>query len=219
VSDAIRVVLADDHPVVLEGLRNLVGAEKDFELLGEAATGTSALDLIRATLPDVAVLDVSMPGLNGISVTQRVSQEFSNVRVLLLTFHEDRAYLNQALRSGARGYVLKRTAAKSLITAIRAVYDGGLYVDPALVELVLEGGRSGSPKLAGLIEAPTLSDRETEVLKLAALGFTNREIARRLEIGIKTVETHKARGADKLGLKSRSEIVRYALAQGWLTED
>jgi DNA-binding NarL/FixJ family response regulator len=138
---------------------------------------------------------------------------------LLLTFHEERAYLDQAIKSGVRGYLLKRTATKNLITAIRAVREGGLYIDSALVDLMRERGRSGLSKVAAPMDAQILSEREMQVLKLAALGFTNKEIAQQVEIGIKTVETHKARATEKLGLNSRSELVRYALAQRWLSGD
>jgi DNA-binding NarL/FixJ family response regulator len=213
-----RIVLADDHPIVLEGLRNLVKSEPSFELIGEATTGLSALKLIRETSPDVAVIDISMPELNGIALTRRLSDECPSVRTLLLTLHEDRAYVNQALKAGARGYALKRTAAKNLIQAIRAVYIGGLYLDPAIATLIGHGGRSRSNELRAPGLGPELATRELEVLKLAALGYTNKEIARRLDVGVKSVETYKARAAEKLGLTSRVEIVRYAAAQGWLAD-
>jgi DNA-binding NarL/FixJ family response regulator len=210
-----RIVLADDHPIVLDGLRNLIRAEEDFELVGEAVNGMAALKLIREKRPDVAVLDVSMPELNGILLSRRLGGEMPELRLLVLTLHEDRAYLNQALEAGVRGYVLKRSAVENLVQAIRAVVVGGIYVDPAIAGRVFEGKRSPSRQAVSK-GVPPLTDRESDVLKMAALGFTNKEIAARLDVGVKSVETYKARGLEKLGLKTRAELVRYASGQGWL---
>ena len=211
-----RIVLADDHPIVLDGLRNLIGAETDFELVGEAAGGLAALKVIRQKRPDVAVLDISMPELNGIVLSRRLAGEMPALRVLVLTLHEDRAYLNQALEAGVRGYVLKRSAVENLVQAIRAVMVGGVYVDPAISGSALNGKRANIKPSAAKGAGPTLTEREAAVLKMAALGFTNKEIASRLDVGVKSVETYKARGLDKLGLKTRAELVRYGSAQGWL---
>jgi DNA-binding NarL/FixJ family response regulator len=217
VNAATRIVLADDHPVVLNGLRNLIQAEDDLDLVGEASTGLSALKVIREQRPDVAVVDISMPELNGIMLSRRIAEEMPSIRLLVLTLHEDRAYLTQALEAGVLGYVLKRSAAENLVQAIRAVVIGALYVDPAIADRMLEPSpkRAGRPKEGG---ASGLTEREAEVLKLVALGFTNKEIARQLVIGVKSVETYKARGGEKLGLKTRAALVRYASAQGWLAD-
>jgi len=154
--------------------------------------------------------------LNGILLSRRLTEEMPNVRIIVLTFHEDRAYLKQALDSGVCGYVLKRSAAENLIQAIRAVVLGGLYVDPAITNYMFDrNSKRAGPARRGLA-AKDLTDRETEVLKLAALGFTNKEIAFRLDIGIKSVETYKLRGTEKLDLKTRADLVRYAFAQGWM---
>lgn len=212
----IRVVLSDDHPIVLEGLRNLIQAETDLDLVGEATTGLGALALIREAQPDVAVIDISMPELNGIALSRRLAEENLSVRVLVLTSHEDEAYAKQALEAGVRGYVLKRSAADKLTGAIRAVAVGGLYVDPAMASRVISVGPRRSLDRGG--SAADLTDREMEVLRLVAFGFTNKEISRQLGIGIKSTETYKARGVEKLGLRTRAEIVRYASAQGWLTD-
>ena len=212
----IRIVLADDHPIVLDGLRNLIRAEPDFELVGEAASGLSALKIIREKRPDVAVLDISMPELNGIVLSRRLAGEMPALRLLVLTLHEDRAYLNQALEAGVRGYVLKRSAVENLVQAIRAVLVGGLYIDPAIVGRVFESKQINKRLAARKGVAPALTDREADVLKMAALGFTNKEIASRLDVGVKSIETYKARGLEKLGLKTRAELVRYASGQGWL---
>jgi DNA-binding NarL/FixJ family response regulator len=216
VTEKIRIVLADDHPIVLDGLRNLIRAEPDFALVGEAASGLSALKTIREQRPDVAVLDISMPELNGIVLSRRLAGEMPGLRLLVLTLHEDRAYLNQALEAGVRGYVLKRSAVENLVQAIRAVMVGGLYIDPAIVGRVFENKQVNKRLAARKGVAPALTDREADVLKMAALGFTNKEIASRLDVGVKSIETYKARGLEKLGLKTRAELVRYASGQGWL---
>lgn len=212
-----RIVLADDHPIVLNGLRNLIQAEADLDLVGEASTGLEALKVIREKRPDVAVVDISMPELNGIILSRRVAEQVPSVRLLVLTLHEDRAYLKQALDAGVRGYVLKRAAAENLVQAIRAVVVGGIYVDPAMASNIFKGTprRSGRPIDCG---TPDLTAREAEVLKLVALGYTNKEIARRLDVSVKSAETYKARGVEKLGLKTRAELVRFASAQGWLAD-
>ncbi len=211
-----RIVLADDHPIVLDGLRNLIRAEDDFELVGEAASGLAALKVIRDKRPDVAVLDISMPELNGIVLSRRLTAEIPQVRVLTLTLHEDRAYLNQALEAGVRGYVLKRSAVENLVQAIRAVMVGGIYIDPSISARMHDGKRAGSKAAPQSGATPALTEREAAVLKMAGLGLTNKEIASRLDVGVKSVETYKARGLEKLGLKTRAELVRYASAQGWL---
>jgi DNA-binding NarL/FixJ family response regulator len=172
------------------------------------------LKIIRELCPDIAVLDISMPELNGIVLSRRLAEEMPALRVLVLTLHEDRAYLNQALEAGVRGYVLKRSAVENLVQAIRAVMVGGLYVDPAIVGRASDGKRAKTPANKGA--RPALTDREADVLKMAAAGFTNKEIASRLDVGVKSVETYKARGFEKLGLKTRAELVRYGSAQGWL---
>jgi DNA-binding NarL/FixJ family response regulator len=216
----IRIVLADDHPIVLDGLRNLIRAERDFELLGEASSGVAALKIIRDKRPDVAVLDISMPEINGIVMCRRLTAEMPDLRILVLTLHEDRAYLNQALEAGARGYILKRSAVENLVQGIRTVVTGGTYIDPAIAGRVVDGKRSQTKPQTKLTAdrwiGPALTERETAVLKMAGSGFTNKEIAARLDVGVKSVETYKARGLEKLGLKTRAELVRYASTQGWL---
>ena len=210
-----RVVLADDHPIVLAGLRNLIRAESDLDLIGEASTGNEALKLIREKEPDIAVLDISMPEINGIALSRRLAVDVPSVRVMLLTLHEDRAYVQQALDVGVRGYVLKRSAAENLVQAIRAVVTAGLYVDPAIAHFVIDRQPSRI-KARRILAAPDLTEREIEALKLIASGFTTKEAAHRLGIGAKSVETYKARGIEKLGLKTRADLVRYATTQGWL---
>jgi DNA-binding NarL/FixJ family response regulator len=211
-----RIALCDDHPIVLAGLQNLIASDPDFEMVGTATNGLSALKLIVDKQPDIALIDISMPELNGIALARRLAEDAPSVRVMVLTVYEDRAFLKQALDAGVRGYLLKRSAAENLIQAARAVLTGGIYVDPAIVDRVFVNsaprqGRNGDKPLM-----PALTERESEVLKLTALGFTNKETARRLDIGVKSVETYKARGLEKLGLSTRAELVRYASAEGWL---
>jgi len=213
--DRIRVVLADDHPVVLAGIRTLLNADPEVKLVGEATDGGEALPMIRAVAPDVAVVDVSMPGLNGLELTERVTGECPGTRVLVLTVHEDAAYVQPLMRAGARGYLLKRSAADDLLRAVRAVASGGVYLDPsiaghALAETPGSDGRSGTSE-----GREPLSPREAETLRLIAQGFSNKEIARRIDVSVKSVETYKARAAEKLGLRTRAEIIRYGAAHGW----
>jgi len=218
VTAKLRVVLADDHQVVLAGLRSLIQADAEIEVVGQATNGLAALSLVREMRPDVAVVDLSMPGLNGIALAKRLREECPSVRVVILTLHDDRAHVNQALQAGVHGYALKRSALENLIQAIRAVSAGGLYLDPAIAGLVIDPARSRNGASLGNMKVAELTRREAEVLKCTALGQTNKEIARQLDVGVKSVETYKARGMEKLGLATRADIVRYASGQGWLAD-
>jgi DNA-binding NarL/FixJ family response regulator len=211
----IRVALVDDHPVVLAGITALLRAAPEITLVGEATSGEAGLRLIAETVPDVAVIDVSLPDLNGLDLARRLAERCPAVRVLALTVHEDRAYVQPLLQAGARGYLLKRSAAEDLLRAIRAIAAGGIYLDPAVADKALPGAGAGG---AGSPDGEILSQREQDVLRLTAQGFTNKEIARHLDVSVKTVETYKARGAEKLGLRTRAEIVRYGALHGWLDE-
>ena len=213
-----RITLCDDHPIVLAGLRNLIESDGSFELVGTAANGLAALKLIDEARPDIAVVDISMPDLNGIALARRLAEAAPTVKIMVLTLHEDRAFLKQALAAGIRGYLLKRSAAENLIAAARIVLAGGEYVDPALVDMVNESSLPRHRKTSGLPTMPDLTEREASVLKFTALGHTNKETARRLDVSVKSIETYKARGMDKLGLKTRAELVRFAATQGWLSD-
>jgi DNA-binding NarL/FixJ family response regulator len=212
----IRVLLADDHAVVRAGLKALVDAQPDLQVVAEAGDGRSALDRAAETKPDVAVLDFSMPELNGAETAAELRQVSPTTRALALSVHEDRSYLKQVLQAGACGYVRKRSAAEELIQAIRTVAAGGVYLDPTLAARVVEGFVGDSE--VGTGARAELSDREDEVLRLIAQGFANKEIASRLDVSVKSVETYKARSMQKLNLHSRVDIIRYALARGWLSE-
>jgi len=215
--NTLRIFLADDHVVMREGLRSLVNAQADMDVVGEADNGRTTLSKARELQPDVIVMDVSMPELNGIQVTERLKRAYQKIKVLVLTAHDDSGYLRQLLEVGASGYVLKKAAAEELINAIRVVATGGVYLDPALAGKVVSG-YVGKRRLRGAPRGHDLSERETEVLRLVAWGYTNKEIAAYLSLSVKTIETHKANLMEKLELKSRVEVVRYALRQGWLRE-
>jgi DNA-binding NarL/FixJ family response regulator len=214
----LRVVLADDHAVVREGLKALVNAQSDMQVVGEAGDGESAVRAARTLAPDVLVMDLSMPVLGGAEATMRVRQESPGVKVLVLTVHEERPYLTQLLRAGASGYVLKRAAAAELVHAVRVVAAGGTYIDPSVASAVVEGYLDAEQQAADEATDDALSPREREVLVGIARGFSNKEIAATLAVSVKTVETYKVRMSEKLGLRSRVDIVRYAAAQGWLAD-
>ena len=210
---SIRIVFADDHPILLAGVRALLQSTPGLDLVGEATSGTAALDLVRTLTPDVAVIDISMPDISGIELARLLAAECPSVQILALTAHEDRAYVQSMLASGARGYLLKRSAADELARAIRAVAMGGLYLDPAIASLVIAHAPSAD---IGEQAHAELSPREEDVLRYTARGLSNKEIAARLEISTKTAETYKARALEKLGLRTRADIVRHGAARGWL---
>jgi DNA-binding NarL/FixJ family response regulator len=213
----LRVLMADDHPIVLAGMKALVAADPALDIVGEARDGRAALQLAKDLRPDAAVLDIGMPGLNGLEVALALRTEAPEIRVIILTVHEDRAYLRQLLEAGVAAYLLKRSAAEELVRAIHAVAQGGLYLDPAIAGKVVGAASRNTPN--SLLGAPAeLSERETEVLHLLAEGHTSKEISARLSISVKTVETYKARAMDKLGFKSRVDVVRYASSRGWLRD-
>lgn len=211
----VRVVLVDDHPIVREGLKQLVNAQPDMRVIGEAADGEDAYRIAKKLCPDVVVMDLSMPNMNGAVAAERVRRDCPRTRVLALTVHEERLYLTQLLRAGASGYVLKRSAPADLVRAVRTVAAGGTYIDPAVAGAVVEGYLDPRTTAEDATHE-RLSDREREVLVRVSTGFSNKEIAAELGVSVKTVETYKARAAEKLGLKTRVEIVRYAARQGWL---
>jgi DNA-binding NarL/FixJ family response regulator len=209
----IRVLLADDHAIVREGLKALVNSQSGMEVVGEAADGPAAVSLTAELDPDVVVVDVSMPGLNGVQVTALLRAARPDRRVLVLTVHEDKGYLQLLLEAGASGYVLKRAAASELVRAIRVVAEGGTYLDPPLAGNIVD---SFVRPPADRDPAVELSERESEVVRLIALGYSNKEIAAQLKVSVKTVETYKTRSMEKLHIRSRVDIVRYAVRRGWL---
>jgi DNA-binding NarL/FixJ family response regulator len=212
----LRVVIADDHPVVREGLKAFLNAHDGVSVVGEASDGEAAVQQAQALQPDVLVLDLLMPRLNGVEAMRKVRAACPGVKVLVLTAHEDRAYVEQLLKLGASGFARKHAGPDELLFALRAVAAGGTYLDPVLAgRVVSEFLGKGSPAGGGTKEL--LSGRETEVLRLIADGYSNKEIAAKLVISVKTVESYKARVMEKLNLKSRHDVVRFAAARGWLT--
>lgn len=212
----IRILLADDHPVVLAGMKALLDGICDIAIVAEATTGADALRMLSEVAPDIAVIDISLPEINGLRLAELAAREFPEVKLLALTVHEDRAYVQPMMKAGAKGYLLKRSAAEELVRAIRAIADGGVYLDPAIAQKVLPGPVFDLP--IGTSQHAELSQRETEVLRFISKGLSNKEIGGRLDISAKTVETHKARALEKLGLRTRADIVRYGVAHHWLDD-
>ncbi len=211
----LKVLLAEDHQTVREGVKLLVNAQDDMEVIGEAGDGEEALNKAVELKPDLLLMDISMPHMNGLRATKRIRHAVPAMKILILTRHTDDGYLQQLIGAGANGYVLKQSAPTELISAVRSVASGNAYIDPSLAQKVMTGyaGRTSSLRGEGKGE---LSERESEVLRLIALGYSNKEIAFQLDVSVKTVEAHKANAMRKLGIKSRIDIVKYAILQNWL---
>lgn len=212
----LRLLLVDDHAIVREGLRSLLRTDSRFEVVGEAGDGLTAVSAAETLQPDVVVIDVSMPGLNGAQVTRRLKETVPNTKTIALTVHEEGGYLRSLIDAGASGYVLKRSAASELLRAIEVICEGGTYLDSTIAgRLVSKLGQRRQP----LAPSAALSEREGEVVRYVAHGFSNKEIAAKLDVSVKTVETYRYRATDKLGLRSRADLVRYAIDQGWLADN
>lgn len=204
----IKVLIADDHAIVRAGLRALITSERDFDLIGEASGGVEAIEKVTRLAPDVLVLDISMPDLDGIEVIKALKAAGSTCAILVLTLHEDDALLREAIRLQAAGYILKHAAESELISAIRSVYRGELYIHPKMIRGLLQQpapafNSNQSPQ-------ESLTEREKEVLKLIVQGYTNKQMAVELGISIRTIEGHRANLTDKLGIRSRVDLMRYA---------
>jgi DNA-binding NarL/FixJ family response regulator len=210
----IRVLIVDDHAVVRTGLRLLLESVEDIEVVGEAGTAHDAISEARSSKPDVILMDVVMPGASGIEATPQLLREEPDAKVLILSMEDDPSYVRQAFAAGAAGYVLKEAADAELIAALREVARGGRYINPALGARLVAAEADDRARA----EADPLTGREREVLHLLALGHTNQEIAELLFISVRTAETHRAHIMQKLRLASRADLVRYALANGLLTE-
>ena len=216
----IRVMIADDHAILRSGLRLLVNAQADMEVVSEAPDGEQAVQAARETGPDVALMDLTMPRTGGRGALQKIVRDCPKTRVLVLTMHDDPAYLRSALAAGASGYLLKRAVDAELLAAIRAVHRGGIFVDPRLANVLVQdvlakrGTRTGPKRPVNI-----LSDRELQVLTLVARGYTSAQIAKEIFVGVKTVETYRSRFAEKLGLRTRSDVIRFAVRMGLLTPE
>ena len=211
--DRVKVLLVDDHDVVREGIRMVLESDPELEVVGTASSGEEAVDLVRKLHPKVVVMDIGMPGISGFEATRRIRESDPDVEVVALTVHESAAYVFQMLRAGAVGYVVKRAAAEEVIQAVKHASRGETVLHPAIAKLVIsdylvrvERGEE--------ISSDSLSDRESEVLKLIAEGKTNREIAELLFLSIKTVQAHRANLMHKLGMHDRTELVKYAIRKG-----
>jgi two-component system response regulator NreC len=213
----LRILLADDHETVREGLRMILNAQPDMQVVATAGDGRDAVEQAEQIAPDVVIMDISMPGLNGLAATQQLSERCPGAKVLTLTRHADNSYLQQLMRAGAAGYVLKQSRPAELLHAIRTVAGGVKYLDASMTAPA-NGRDAKAAAIPGPEPTTPLSPRETEVLRLIAWGNTNKEIAGRLDLSVKTVEAHKANGMRKLGMRGRIDIVRYALLHGWLHE-
>ncbi len=213
----LKILLVDDHQTVREGIKLLVNSQADMEVIGEAGDGEIAIEMAKTLKPDVIIMDISMPRLNGLMATKQLRAANSDVKILTLSRHTDDGYLQQLLAAGVNGYVLKQSAPTHLISAVREIASNKSYLDPALAKRVIDGfsGRSAL-RGEGTIE---LSNRESEVVRLIALGYSNKEIAAKLSLSVKTIEAHKTNSMRKLGMSGRIDIVHYAILQGWMSAE
>ena len=209
----LAVFLADDHAVVREGLKKLVSDTPGMSVVGEASDGITAWSHASKLKPDVTVMDISMPGLNGIEATRQLKQICPSTKVLILTIHDEVDYLREVMQAGASGLVLKQAAGDELIRAINLVAAGGTYIDPQLAAELLSRTKDGTTRSHWCVE---LSAREEAVVRLVAEGHSNKAIAKQLHVSIKSVETYKSRSMAKLGFQGRTDFVRFALQKGWL---
>jgi len=211
----IRVLLAEDHETVRQGLRLLLEEQDDIDVVGEAADGRAAVEKAQRLRPHVVILDLSMPEMGGLEAAKAIKRVAPDVRIVALTRHDDEAFVKELVAAGTNGYVLKQSRSNELLNAIRVVAKGGSYLDSALVA---RAHAHAAASEAGRARRTAVSDRETEVLRLMAIGHSNKEIAERLGLSVKTVEVHKTNAMRKLGFRGRIDVVRYAMLQGWLRE-
>lgn len=215
--EKLRIMLAEDHQTVREGIKLLINSQPDMEVIGEADNGNAVITKARKMSPDIIILDISMPEMNGLKTTKKLKHSFPAVKILTLTRHTDDAYIQQMIEAGSDGYILKQSAPTELIRAIHSVAEGNNYLDPAITNKVMGSYLDRSTRLRGERKAePT--EREAEVLRMIASGYTNKEIAERMRISVKTVEAHRYNAMTKMDMRSRIDIVRYAVLQGWLED-
>jgi len=212
---SLRILLADDHVTVRYGLKLLIDQQPDMKVVCEAGDGKAAIELATTSTVDVIVMDISMPGMNGLVATRKLRELQPDAAIVTLTRHSDDAYLHELLRAGVSGYVLKQSAPSELLQAIRAAASGGQYLDSSLTARVTAALVAREGKRVGKTEG-AVSERESEVLRLIACGYSNKEIAAQLSLSVKTIEAHKANAMRKLDLNGRIDIVKYAKLQGWL---
>lgn len=213
----LRIFLVDNHAIFREGLSVILNLEPGYEVVGEAGDGQEALERLKEIRTDLVIMDLSMPKVGGVQATQKIKKAFPGVRVLILSRHCELSSLNQLMQAGASGYISKSSGSKALVDAIRKVASGGYYVEPLLAEQLV-GNIFNRQSLTQEEISAKLSERETEVLQLTARGYGNKEISEQLQLSVKTIEHYKARSQEKLGLRNRADIVRYAFHQGWLED-
>ena len=212
--DKIKVLVVDDHGIVREGISSLLKGEPDIEVIGEAADGLQAIEHVRRLRPDLVLMDISMPGTGGLAATEQIVKQFPGIHVLALTVHEGEEYFFRMLAMGASGYVLKGASSSEMVSAIRAVHSGGTYLHPSVAGKLVDGYLRRPRRGKERDGHATLTPRETEVLLLIGEGKTNQEIAKNLCLSPNTVQTHRTRIMDKLGLHSRPQLIKYAITKG-----
>jgi DNA-binding NarL/FixJ family response regulator len=212
--DKIKVLIADDHTLVREGIRSLLNNCQDIEVIGDATDGRQAIEKTRQLHPDIVLMDIAMPGLGGLEATLEIRSEFPAVKVLVMTQYDNREYVYRFLKAGASGYILKKAASLDLISAIRAVYQGGSFLYPEVAQTVIDGYLGKKPPDLESDPYENLTDREKQVLKLIAEGYSNKQIADLLCVSVKTVMGHRTHVMEKLMLHSRTELVKFAIRKG-----
>ena len=215
----IKVLLAEDHTIVRKGLTSLLAAEADIEVVGEAEDGQEAVEKVEQLGPDVVLMDNTMPVLNGLEATRQIKKRFPEIKVLVLTMHTTEEYIQQFLQAGASGYLIKKTAPKELVTAIHAVYRGDSYLSPSISNVIIEGYLHQAAATASEDSYEKLTDRERQVLQMITEGVSNREIAERLHLSIKTVNNHRMNLMDKLNIHNTAKLVKYAIRKGVISLD
>ncbi|MCW5852869.1 MAG: response regulator transcription factor [Anaerolineae bacterium] len=213
----MRVFIADDHAVLRAGLRLLIDSQSDMQAVGEASNGGETLARVKSVNPDILLLDLSMPGLGGLAILRDLRIYVPQMRVVVLTMHTDEAYVREALRLGASGYVVKSAADQELLAALRAVARGEIYIHPSLTRSLLDNLLPVQPNLSG-DPWDDLSEREQQVIRRVAQGYTNREIAEQLQLSVKTIDTYRARAMEKLALHTRAQLIEYAHRRGLLND-
>lgn len=215
----IKVLLAEDHTIVRKGITSLLAAEADIEVVGEAEDGQEAVEKTEQLGPDVVLMDNTMPVLNGLEATRQIKKRFPEIKVLVLTMHTTEEYIQQFLQAGASGYLIKKTAPKELVTAIHAVYRGDSYLSPAVSNVIIEGYLHQAATTTSEDSYEKLTDRERQVLQMITEGVSNREIAERLHLSVKTVNNHRMNLMDKLNIHNTAKLVKYAIRKGVISLD
>ncbi len=215
----LRILIADDHISVREGFKFIVEAQSDMEVVGEAGDGRTAIEMAQELHPDIILMDISMPKLNGLKAAAKLKRVAPDIKILTLTRHTDTAFLHELLQAGVSGYVLKQSSSDEIIRALRAIAKGDNYLDPAITGKVFNDYTEKQTKLRGDTTGVPLTEKESEVLRHIALGYSNQEIADKSNVSVKTVEAQKANALRKLNMRSRKDIIRYAILQGWMLEN